>query len=207
MKYTEEQMRELYEEYLKGTTVKEVAERANIPLPTLSFWFKKLGLPVDNSKSHGKLPTEELRARKNEWYQKNKDSILARQAAKYQEKRNDPEFKAKTQAFRDGNKEYRKQYYRDNLEYFKEKAKENYNPGGKHGISKEQYQEYMSAGKCGICGSAQKLKLDHCHATNRIRGPLCHHCNVGLGHFNDDVDRLKVAITYLESHKALASVV
>ena len=56
---------------------------------------------------------------------------------------------------------------------------------------------------CAICGvSATELKrelsVDHNHETNKIRGLLCHHCNIGLGNFRDSTTLLSVAIEYLE---------
>ncbi len=53
--------------------------------------------------------------------------------------------------------------------------------------------------KCSICGTTdKKLKLDHCHKTGKMRGLLCHFCNVGIGLFKDDIAILKNAIIYLE---------
>ena len=40
--------------------------------------------------------------------------------------------------------------------------------------------------------------IDHNHKTNKIRGILCGNCNMGLGHFKDNLDVLKNAIKYLE---------
>jgi hypothetical protein len=51
--------------------------------------------------------------------------------------------------------------------------------------------------ECTICGSEEKLVVDHCHKTNVIRGMLCNHCNRGLGHFRDDPHILEFARIYL----------
>jgi hypothetical protein len=54
--------------------------------------------------------------------------------------------------------------------------------------------------ECIICGSSEKLVVDHCHTTNQIRGMLCNHCNRGLGHFRDDSALLEFARIYLLSY-------
>lgn len=58
-------------------------------------------------------------------------------------------------------------------------------------------------GKCCICGKEEhemqqnSLCVDHCHKTDKVRGLLCHSCNVGLGRFKDNIEYLKNAINYL----------
>jgi hypothetical protein len=47
----------------------------------------------------------------------------------------------------------------------------------------------------------QNWVLDHCHDTGTFRGWLCHHCNVGLGGFKDNLTRLKKAVEYMTKHK------
>lgn len=59
-------------------------------------------------------------------------------------------------------------------------------------------------GGCAICGatepggSGKQWHVDHDHDTMVIRGILCAKCNRGLGHFNDDTERMRVAIKYVE---------
>jgi len=43
---------------------------------------------------------------------------------------------------------------------------------------------------------------DHCHKTGLVRGILCHHCNVGIGHAKDNIETLRKWIAYLERSSA-----
>jgi hypothetical protein len=51
--------------------------------------------------------------------------------------------------------------------------------------------------QCVICGSEEKLVVDHDHISGQVRGLLCNHCNRGLGHFKDDPMLLEFATQYL----------
>ena len=65
--------------------------------------------------------------------------------------------------------------------------------------------------KCYICGSEgfligknnhkEKLAVDHCHDTGKVRKLLCHNCNRALGLFKDKPELLRKAADYLEEHK------
>jgi hypothetical protein len=62
---------------------------------------------------------------------------------------------------------------------------------------------------CAICGIAateikRELSVDHNHETNKIRGLLCDHCNLGLGNFRDSTTLLSLAIEYLERTDGVA---
>lgn len=74
-----------------------------------------------------------------------------------------------------------------------------------YGITTEDYNNLFieQGGRCAICGKHQeefklRLSIDHCHKTGKIRGLLCHRCNGGLGHFDDNVEILENVIKYLE---------
>lgn len=71
----------------------------------------------------------------------------------------------------------------------------------KYGIDQAAYDAMLKSqgGVCAICHEAVEyvLKVDHCHETGRVRGLLCHPCNVGLGWFRDDAARVRRAADYL----------
>ncbi len=56
-------------------------------------------------------------------------------------------------------------------------------------------------GACAICKINEATDLDHDHETGAPRGILCHPCNKAIGFFNDDVNAIERAITYLEESK------
>jgi len=54
---------------------------------------------------------------------------------------------------------------------------------------------------CAICegvSPTHRLAVDHCHATGKVRGLLCHACNAGMGKLRDDPALLRAAAAYLE---------
>lgn len=67
-----------------------------------------------------------------------------------------------------------------------------------HGLNGPESHAYKAGKVCEICGSDKRLVVDHCHRELRLRGVLCHNCNTGIGMLGDDVERLQVAIAYLE---------
>lgn len=74
-----------------------------------------------------------------------------------------------------------------------------------YGLTPEEYAALMADRRCHVCGttkhqSGRRLHIDHCHVTQKVRGLLCHACNTALGLVNDDPDRLKALIHYLELH-------
>ncbi len=68
----------------------------------------------------------------------------------------------------------------------------------KYGISFSEYQTMFVDAWCKICGSRERLVLDHCHKTNRKRGVLCSDCNTALGMMHDDSNLFRRAAEYLD---------
>jgi hypothetical protein len=74
----------------------------------------------------------------------------------------------------------------------------------KYGITADDFKQMFETqqGKCAICNEEPKTKrglhVDHDHETGKVRGLLCHGCNVALGSFKD-VTLLNKAIEYLRS--------
>lgn len=76
------------------------------------------------------------------------------------------------------------------------------------GLTPEEYDAMLArqGGRCAICGASEpggKRKggawaVDHCHASDAVRGLLCHRCNLALGLFDDSPERLAAAIQYLQ---------
>jgi len=82
----------------------------------------------------------------------------------------------------------------------------------KYGINESQYQELFKQqnGKCAICGETEtrknkqgnlwNLPIDHDHKTKKIRGLLCHRCNLVLGFVKDNPTLLQEMIKYLNKN-------
>ena len=88
----------------------------------------------------------------------------------------------------------------------------------KYGLTTEEYttMQESQGGLCSICNQKeskmvgdveQKLAVDHCHRTNKIRGLLCGNCNRMLGLAKDNAKTLRAAALYLEISSAFPAVI
>jgi hypothetical protein len=142
--------------------------------------------------------------------------------------RNSPEGKAKRKAWTDANRgrrqrEEREKYAALTPEQKKARREKTAEWKAQHpryreqdklkkfGLTVEEYDQMMERqGKvCAICnrpphvvmnGSVKRLAVDHDHATGRVRGLLCDHCNRGMGLLRDSVETLKKAVEYLRNY-------
>ncbi len=114
-------------------------------------------------------------------------------------------------------------YFARNTEEFRRKRSEKYREKAveilkktrwyalmrKYGLTQEQYEDMVTSqeGKCAICkrvpsgASWDKLCVDHCHKTGKIRELLCQYCNAGIGSLQDDPEVLQAALNYLKMHR------
>lgn len=104
-----------------------------------------------------------------------------------------------------------KQYRLNNLEKFK-RINRNNKLKNQYGLTIEDLEKMLrdQGNKCAICGKeiflsgpSKKITahVDHDHKTGKVRGLLCHACNIGLGKFMDNTDYLLSAISYLKKNK------
>lgn len=113
--------------------------------------------------------------------------------------------------------EYRRSSHRRKLSEDPDTVKRNYRYYSlkyRFGVDEEKYKLLLAQqnGRCAVCGTSdpgthtrragklQYFQVDHDHATGLIRGLLCRLCNIGLGVFKDDPQRLMAAIRYLSHH-------
>jgi hypothetical protein len=104
---------------------------------------------------------------------------------------------------RDAHRVYVKKHYEANRDLYLARTKVS-----RYKITLEEYRSLCGAQNdlCAICsrpetrkinGRVTALSVDHDHATGKVRGLLCHGCNVGLGGFRDQPELLVKAINYL----------
>lgn len=81
----------------------------------------------------------------------------------------------------------------------------------KFGITIADYDRILveQEGCCDICGTDtpqghgaknKRFSVDHNHSTGKARGLLCHHCNIALGSFKDNIESMAKAIDYIRKH-------
>ena len=104
-------------------------------------------------------------------------------------------------------------YYKENKEEILEKDRNQYNSNKTLYRDRRRKKEYnltqeeldnmktFANGICEICkNSYDKLCIDHDHQTGKIRGLLCHNCNLALGNLRENIEYFQNAIYYLQKH-------
>lgn len=133
---------------------------------------------------------QRARERHRKYYEANRERILERNRA--QAKANPGKITARVAAWNKANPERaRALRLKANLKH-------------KYGITPADFSRMVTeqAAQCACCRDAldflrpHTIHIDHCHATGRIRGVLCHSCNKMLGHAKDEIKRLAAAIEF-----------
>ena len=103
-------------------------------------------------------------------------------------------------------KEREKARVRDSLPKIKLQSKNN-RYLRKYGLTKNQVDDMLQNqnNKCEICkkefGENNRYCVDHDHNTGKVRGILCHPCNVSLGLIKDSIKTAQSMAKYLKAHK------
>lgn len=89
-----------------------------------------------------------------------------------------------------------KQWRKDNPEKFRRQYRRQ--SWKKLGMDPDEAQAVWDANvACEVCSSPEGLCVDHDHNTGRVRGVLCHACNLSAGKMGEDPDRLERLATYI----------
>lgn len=146
------------------------------------------------------------RQRREKYYANRKEEI-----AKTREwQKNNPEkVKDGYVRFKKNHPNYKKEFKERCPEKFEEQRFKSLMWRNKVTLSYEDFKKLLikQKGVCVICGKATKnrLSVDHCHKTGKVRGLLCNLCNTSLGGFHDNIELLKKAIKYLKiNHDSLS---
>ncbi len=80
-----------------------------------------------------------------------------------------------------------------------------------YGITLEEYNAlvFQQSGVCKVCkqlptetsNQTNRLVVDHCHKTGRVRGLMCPNCNCALGHLKESVQLCQELAQYILDHK------
>lgn len=77
----------------------------------------------------------------------------------------------------------------------------------RYGITLQEKEQMLKKQNdlCGLCNEKiiGRICVDHDHKKELVRGILCNSCNIGLGAFYDNTNKLVKAIKYLEKWNRL----
>jgi hypothetical protein len=134
-----------------------------------------------------------------EYYQKNKE-MVKENSRKYRQKNID-KIREKGRKYSQQNRDKLIPYYKEYNRRNRTKRKEQ-QLVREYGLSSLEFKEMLERQehRCAICYESFNEKViyvDHNHETGEVRGLLCNLCNMGLGLFKDNTERLGNAIKYL----------
>lgn len=165
----------------------------------------------------GMKTPEERRAYQREWRRAHADQENARNAS--WRKANPEEVRAETAAYQRAHPEKAGAWARAHPEITRQRLVEwgRAHPGyasaqarkRNYGMIQAEYDAMLEKqhGKCACCGRSNSksgryapLFVDHDHKTGKIRGLLCHQCNIALGMLGDSQDRIEQLLAYIRTN-------
>jgi hypothetical protein len=150
---------------------------------------------------------EREKAKKREWYLKNRERVLAEDRKRHADNRTREV--EHSRAYYAKNRitlleERRKKYATDPTYRTKVRDRE---IKSRYGMTADDFTAMLDeqGGRCAICGTpsagprakGRRLHIDHDHGSGEVRGLLCTSCNTAIGMMDDSEDMLRAAILYL----------
>lgn len=129
-------------------------------------------------------------AAKRKWYEQNREDAIER--ARTWQRENRARYQDKQRRYREANRE---ELSRKNRERHLQKT---------FGITLGDYERMLDeqGGGCAICGALEpegsSLHVDHDHGTGDVRALLCFPCNNALGLLEEDEERVRTLLEYLQ---------
>lgn len=160
------------------------------------------------------MPIEDMTAYHRERYrrERNKDPAAMSEKRRQYRLANYERLLAQERASHQRNQEKRREQAREYQRRFRTERPEEYRATQrrhtrrkKYGLTQEQWDAMLTqqGNVCAICKRANETgkewHTDHCHTTGTVRGILCQHCNLMLGHAQDNPERLEAAARYLRA--------
>jgi myo-inositol-hexaphosphate 3-phosphohydrolase len=161
------------------------------------------------------MTKEERKIYSRKWYDNHKE-YLKEKSKKYKLEHKKRTSETNKQWY-ERNKAERKKYrleHKNRMKIYNKKYVRDWGLQRKYGISRDEYNKLSieQNNVCLIClkpetrkranGQIDSLSVDHDHQTNKVRGLLCHRCNVSIGLFMDDPILLERARDYLIKSKS-----
>lgn len=149
--------------------------------------------------SKQKHSEEEIRERRRNvlrrYAEKHRDQIRAKRRRHYERYKERYREWRQTDAAQKYFANYRREHDAERKEYGRNKRLVTY-----YGITSEERDRMQEAvgGRCEVCRVNKATHVDHCHATGKIRGLVCHKCNAGIGMLGDNLEGVKQALDYLQ---------
>jgi hypothetical protein len=105
---------------------------------------------------------------------------------------------------------YKRERRKQGHNLYTSEQRRNQNYQANYGITREEYEQMFAqqGGVCAACGQPETvihhhgkkkpLAVDHDHKTDEVRMLLCSDCNSALGYLQDNPDRIRALLRYIE---------